>query len=44
MDAETYVFLDQNDLSDEEWSYDEFVKEKIHRWIYSSEEYSGKSS
>ena len=42
VDAQTYVFLDKNDLMDEEWSYDEFVKEKIHRWVDTSEEYDGK--
>jgi hypothetical protein len=41
-EAETYVFLDENYLVNEEWSYDEFVKEKIHRWIYTNEEYDGK--
>jgi hypothetical protein len=42
--AETYVFLDKykNDLVDEEWSFDEFVKEKLHRWVDTSEEYDGK--
>jgi hypothetical protein len=42
VEAETYVFLDKDDLMDEEWSYDEFVKEKIHRWVDTSEEYDGK--
>jgi hypothetical protein len=43
VDAETYVFLDKHDLVNEEWSYEEFVREKIHRWIYSGEEYDGES-
>lgn len=42
VDAETYVFLDKKDLMNEEWSYNEFVREKIHRWIYTDEEYDGK--
>ncbi len=42
VEAETYVFLDKEDLVNEEWSYDEFVKEKIHRWIYTSDEHNGK--
>lgn len=42
VDAETYVFLDKHNLVNEEWSYEEFVREKIHRWIFTSEEYDGK--
>lgn len=44
VDAETYVFLPvyRDQLMNEEWSYDEFVKEKLHRWVDTSEEYDGK--
>jgi len=38
--AETYVWIDSEDrLAKEEWNYEEFVREKIGRWIGRSEEF-----
>lgn len=40
--AETYVFTaGRNRLEDEEWDYDEFRREKMHRWVDLSIEYEG---
>jgi hypothetical protein len=42
LSAETYVFIEGEDkLEDSEWSFDEFVKEKLYRWADKSEEYAG---
>jgi hypothetical protein len=43
--TETYVFTAGTDrLKKEEWDYDVFRKEKMHRWYDRSEEYAGKVS
>jgi Gamma-glutamyl cyclotransferase, AIG2-like len=41
VEAETYVFEDKDDLVEEEWDYQEFVREKMWRWADTSEEYDG---
>lgn len=41
VEAETYVFKDKYDLMEEEWDFQEFVKEKMWRWTDTSEEYNG---
>lgn len=41
VEAETYVFMDLEDLEEEEWDYETFRREKMHRWIGSNEEYEG---
>jgi hypothetical protein len=40
--TETYVYLCRDDLVEEEWNFDEFVREKMWRWADASEEYTGK--
>ena len=43
VETETYVFTaGRHHLEDEEWDYDEFRKEKLHRWVDQSVEYEGK--
>ena len=42
-ECSTYVFLDERGLVKEEWDFDQFVKEKLYRWIGESKEYSGQS-
>ena len=45
VEAETYVFIgDPNDLEEDEWDFDEFVTQKIDRWIGlgGEDEYTGK--
>lgn len=43
--TETYVFTAGiHRLKEEEWSYETFRKEKMHRWSDKSEEYAGKGS
>ena len=38
--AETYIWIDSEDrLAKEEWNFEEFVREKIGRWIGHSEEF-----
>jgi len=40
VETETYVFTaGRHRLEDEEWDYDEFRKEKLHRWVDQSVEY-----
>jgi hypothetical protein len=41
--TETYVFLYPNRLERREWDFEEFVREKAHRWVMSDEEYAGRS-
>ena len=42
MDAETYVYTaGDNNLEKREWDYDEFRKQKLHRWADESYEYQG---
>ncbi len=41
VEAETYVFKYPEDLEDAEWDFHEFMKEKLHRWADTSEEYAG---
>lgn len=43
-EAETYVWIESGGLVKEEWNYDEFRKEKMHRWADHSEEYAGEST
>lgn len=39
-EAETYIWIAGRDrLEDEEWDFDDFVKEKMWRWADTSEEY-----
>ena len=45
VETETYVFTAGNDrLKKEEWDYEVFRREKMHRWADKSEEYAGKHS
>ncbi len=42
VEAETYVYIAGKDqLEDQEWDYDEFRLEKMHRWADQSDEYQG---
>lgn len=41
VEAATYVFKHVSYLEKEEWSYEEFRKQKMHRWADASEEYKG---
>lgn len=41
-EGETYVYtMGRGYLEDEEWSYEVFKKEKLHRWVGASVEYKG---
>lgn len=43
--AVTYVYTaGLKHLEDEEWDWHEFVRDKMHRWVGSSEEYQGERS
>ncbi|KAE8446040.1 hypothetical protein EG329_012548 [Mollisiaceae sp. DMI_Dod_QoI] len=45
VEAQTYVWsAPVARLEREEWDYDEFRREKMHRWTDASEEYEGKQS
>lgn len=38
--AQTYIWIDGEDrLAKEEWSFEEFVKEKLGRWVGQSDEF-----
>jgi gamma-glutamylcyclotransferase (GGCT)/AIG2-like uncharacterized protein YtfP len=39
VEAETYVFMDKEDVVDEEWDFKEFVRDKMRRWVESNEEF-----
>ena len=42
VEAETYVWIDhETSLEEGEWDFDEFRKQKMGRWIGSSQEYEG---
>lgn len=42
IDTETYVYVaGRENLSKEEWDFQEFVKSKLSRWVGDSKEYSG---
>lgn len=42
VESETYIFTAGDDmLEDTEWSFEEFVREKLYRWADSSDEYAG---
>lgn len=44
-DAETYVYTaDEETLEKREWDFEEFRREKIHRWVGSPQEYEGQRS
>lgn len=43
-ECSTYVFSDEEDLLKDEWSFERFVRDKMHRWIGESKEYSGMSA
>jgi gamma-glutamylcyclotransferase (GGCT)/AIG2-like uncharacterized protein YtfP len=41
-DAETYVWTSGNQyLEETEWDFEEFCREKLHRWVGNSDEYRG---
>ena len=42
VDAETYIWCGPQDgLENQEWSFDDFKAEKLHRWIGEAAEYEG---
>jgi len=43
VEAETYIFKDKDDLLEKEWDIEEFKREKMDRWVGTSDEYDGKS-
>jgi hypothetical protein len=43
VETETYVFLHPEGLERREWDFEEFVREKAHRWVFCDEEYAGMS-
>jgi hypothetical protein len=40
-ECSVYVYGDESNLVKTEWNFEEFVKEKMHRWIGDSKEYTG---
>jgi gamma-glutamylcyclotransferase (GGCT)/AIG2-like uncharacterized protein YtfP len=42
VECSTYVYMDTSNLMQEEWDFQDFLKEKIYRWIEDSKEYEGK--
>jgi hypothetical protein len=44
VECSVYVYKDETNLVREEWDFDTFVKEKMHRWVEESSEYDGWSS
>jgi hypothetical protein len=42
VECDTYVFVAGEELlEDKEWSFEEFVTEKLYRWADTSKEYEG---
>jgi hypothetical protein len=45
VETETYVYIaGDHRLKKEEWDFETFRKEKMHRWADQSEEYAGRAS
>ena len=43
VEVETYVWIVRKDkLEDKEWDFEEFRREKMHRWVGQREDYDGK--
>jgi hypothetical protein len=42
-ECSVYVYQDESGLVKEEWDFEHFVRERMHRWVGESKEYDGSS-